>query len=167
MEFVHYSVMRDECIDALNINPDGVYVDCTLGGAGHSREIAKRLEGGLLIGIDRDREAIETARERLREFGDRVMLVNDNFSNIKNILQDAGVFTADGILFDLGVSSYQLDNAERGFTYRFDAPLDMRMSQDDYLSAREVVNTYSREELSRIIYGYGEEKNGKHADNKE
>ena len=158
MEFVHYSVMRDECIDALNINPDGVYVDCTLGGAGHSREIAKRLEGGLLIGIDRDREAIETARERLREFGDRVMLVNDNFSNIKNILQDAGVFTADGILFDLGVSSYQLDNAERGFTYRFDAPLDMRMSQDDYLTAREVVNTYSREELSRIIYGYGEEK---------
>lgn len=158
MEFVHYSVMRDECIDALNIDPDGVYVDCTLGGAGHSREIAKRLEGGLLIGIDRDREAIETARERLREFGDRVLLVNDNFSNIKNILEDAGVFTADGILFDLGVSSYQLDNAERGFTYRFDAPLDMRMSQDDFLTAREVVNTYTREELSRIIYGYGEEK---------
>ena len=158
MEFVHYSVMRDECIDALNIDPNGVYVDCTLGGAGHSREIAKRLEGGLLIGIDRDREAIETARERLKEFGERVLLVNDNFSNIKNILEDAGVFTADGILFDLGVSSYQLDNAERGFTYRFDAPLDMRMSQDDYLTAREVVNTYSREELSRIIYGYGEEK---------
>lgn len=158
MEFVHYSVMRDECIDALNIDPNGVYVDCTLGGAGHSREIASRLEGGLLIGIDRDREAIETARERLSEFGERVMLVNDNFSNIKSILEDAGIFTVDGILFDLGVSSYQLDNAERGFTYRFDAPLDMRMSQDDYLTAREVVNTYSREELSRIIYGYGEEK---------
>lgn len=160
MEFSHYSVMRDECINALNIDPDGVYVDCTMGGAGHSREIAKRLVGGTLVGIDRDSDAIAAATERLSQFGGRVTLAHDNFSNIKNILEDKGLFTADGILFDLGVSSYQLDNAERGFTYRFDAPLDMRMSKDDLLTARDVVNGYSREELARIIFEYGEEKYG-------
>lgn len=158
MEFSHYSVMRDECINALDIKPDGVYVDCTLGGAGHSREIARRLENGLLIGIDRDRDAIDAARERLSEFSDRVTLVNDNFSNLKDIITGLGIPAVDGILFDLGVSSYQLDNAERGFTYRFDAPLDMRMSQSDPLTARDVVNGYSQDELSRIIYSYGEEK---------
>lgn len=159
MEFLHYSVMRDECIDALEINPKGVYVDCTLGGAGHSKQIASRLkDGGLLIGIDRDIEAINVATERLLEFGDKVKLVNDNFSNIKNILDELGICKVDGILFDLGVSSYQLDNAERGFTYRFDAPLDMRMSQNDPITAKDVVNTYSREKLAKIIFDYGEEK---------
>lgn len=160
MEFSHYSVMRDECINSLGIDPDGVYVDCTMGGAGHSREIAKRLTGGTLVGVDRDADAIAVAGDRLSEFGERVVLAHDNFSNIKGILENAGLFTADGILFDLGVSSYQLDNAERGFTYRFDAPLDMRMSRDDPLTARDVVNGYSREQLARIIFDYGEDKYG-------
>ncbi len=160
MEFSHYSVMKSECIDALNINPDGVYVDCTLGGAGHSEQIAKRLDGGLLLGIDRDIEAINAAKKRLEAYADRVRLVNDNFSNIKDIVYDAGFSGVDGILFDLGVSSYQLDNAERGFTYRFDAPLDMRMSQNDTLTARDVVNNYSQKDLADIIFKYGEEKYG-------
>lgn len=160
MEFSHYSVMKNECIDALDINPDGVYVDCTLGGAGHSEQIAKRLEGGCLIGIDRDIEAINAATNRLADYKDRVRLVNDNFSNIKDIVYNEGFASVDGILFDLGVSSYQLDNAERGFTYRFDAPLDMRMSQSDTLSARDVVNNYSQKELADIIFKYGEEKYG-------
>lgn len=160
MEFSHYSVMKSECIDALSINPDGIYVDCTLGGAGHSEQIAKRLEGGVLIGIDRDIEAINAAKKRLMPYGDRVRLVNDNFSNIKTIVQNEGLSSVDGILFDLGVSSYQLDNAERGFTYRFDAPLDMRMSQSDTLTARDVVNNYPQKELADIIFKYGEEKYG-------
>ncbi len=160
MEFSHYSVMKSECIDALSINPCGVYVDCTLGGAGHSAEIAARLDSGLLIGIDRDIEAIAAGRGRLTPFGDRVRLVNDNFSNIKQIVNELGFASVDGILFDLGVSSYQLDNAQRGFSYRFDAPLDMRMSQSDFLSAYEVVNNYSQKQLSEIIFNYGEEKYG-------
>lgn len=161
MEFVHYSVMKNECIESLNIKPDGVYVDCTLGGAGHSLQIAKQLsKNGLLIGIDRDREAIAAATERLKDYQDRVKLVNNNFCNIKDVLSELGVDKVDGILFDLGVSSYQLDNAERGFTYRFDAPLDMRMSQSDTLTARDVVNTYSKEQLAKIFFEYGEEKFG-------
>ncbi len=159
MEFVHYSVMKNECIESLNIKPDGIYVDCTLGGAGHSLQIAKRLsKNGLLIGIDRDREAIAAATERLKDYSDRVKLVNNNFCNIKDVLLELGVDKVDGILFDLGVSSYQLDNAERGFTYRFDAPLDMRMSQTDTLTAKDVVNTYSKAELAKILFEYGEEK---------
>ena len=158
MEFVHYSVMRDECINALNIDPDGVYVDCTLGGGGHSIEIAKRLKGGTLIGIDRDADAIKAAGERLRDFKDNVRLVKSNFSDLVNVIKDCGFLKVNGILFDLGVSSYQLDNADRGFSYRFDAPLDMRMSRDDALSAYDVVNTYSKERLTKILYDYGEER---------
>ncbi|MBQ8606238.1 MAG: 16S rRNA (cytosine(1402)-N(4))-methyltransferase RsmH [Clostridia bacterium] len=158
MEFRHYSVMHGECIDALDIKPDGVYVDCTLGGGGHSLGIASRLENGLLIGIDRDAEAIAAATERLKEYSKKTLLVNDNFSNLKAVLRERGIAKVDGILFDLGVSSYQLDNAERGFTYRFDAPLDMRMSKSDVLTARGVVNDYSQKELSKIIFEYGEEK---------
>lgn len=160
MEFSHYSVMANECIDALDIKPDGVYVDCTMGGAGHSSMIASRLTSGTLVGIDRDSDAIAVAAERLAKFGERVTLAHNNFSQIKSILEKKGLYTADGILFDLGVSSYQLDNACRGFTYRFDAPLDMRMSQDDPLTARDVVNGYSREQLAKIIFEYGEEKYG-------
>lgn len=160
MEFSHYSVMANECIDALDIKPDGVYVDCTMGGAGHSSMIASRLTSGTLVGIDRDSDAIAVAAERLAKFGERVTLAHNNFSQIKSILEKTGLYTADGILFDLGVSSYQLDNACRGFTYRFDAPLDMRMSQDDPLTARDVVNGYSREQLAKIIFEYGEEKYG-------
>ena len=152
--------MARECIDALCIDPDGVYVDCTMGGAGHSTMIAKALTGGTLVGIDRDSDAIAVASERLSCFGERVTFAHDNFSNIKQILENKGLYTADGILFDLGVSSYQLDNACRGFTYRFDAPLDMRMSRDDPLTARDVVNGYSRERLAKIIFEYGEEKYG-------
>lgn len=158
MEFKHYSVMRDECIDSLNINPDGVYIDCTLGGGGHSLEIAKRLKSGTLIGIDRDTDALEAASERLKDYKDNIRLVHNNFLNIKSVLQDEGFDKADGILFDLGVSSYQLDNADRGFSYRFDAPLDMRMSRDDLISAYDVVNTYTKEKLTKIIYNYGEER---------
>lgn len=158
MEFKHYSVMQKECIDALDINPDGVYVDCTLGGGGHSLLIASKLKNGLLVGIDRDSEAIAAATERLKDYSDRILLVNDNFSNIKSILRENGIARVDGILFDLGVSSYQLDNAERGFTYRFDAPLDMRMSKSDFLTAKDVVNDYSQKELSKIIFEYGEER---------
>lgn len=158
MEFVHYSVMRDECINALNIDPDGVYVDCTLGGGGHSKEIAKRLKGGTLIGIDRDADAIKAAGERLSDFKDNVRLVKSNFSDLTNVIKDCGFLKVNGILFDLGVSSYQLDNADRGFSYRFDAPLDMRMSRDDALSAYDVVNTYSKERLTKILYDYGEER---------
>ena len=158
MEFVHYSVMRDECIDSLAIKPDGVYVDCTLGGGGHSIEIAKRLENGLLIGIDRDADAIAAATKRLEDYKDVVKLVKNNFSNVKSVVNSLGFDAVDGILFDLGVSSYQLDNAQRGFSYRFDAPLDMRMSRDDVLSAYDVVNTYTKEKLTKILYEYGEER---------
>ena len=158
MEFSHYSVMQRECIEALDIKPDGVYVDCTLGGGGHSSLIAQRLEDGRLVGIDRDADAIAAAGKRLEPFGDKVTLVRNNFYNIKEVLSDLSIDKADGIIFDLGVSSYQLDNAERGFTYRFDAPLDMRMSQADTLTAGDIVNGYSQKELARIIFEYGEER---------
>lgn len=159
MEFKHRSVLLEECISNLNIKPDGIYVDGTLGGGGHSYEIAKRLsKGGRLIGIDRDEAAINAATERLKPFADRVTVVRDNYSNIKSILEDLGIEQVDGILLDLGVSSYQLDEPERGFSYRFDTPLDMRMDQRQSKTAADIVNTYSKEELYRVIKEYGEEK---------
>ena len=156
--FSHYPVMLNECIDALHIKEDGIYVDCTLGGAGHSTEIAKRLTKGRLISIDTDINAIEVSKKRLEPYLDRVTLVNDNFKNIEDILERCNVSEIDGALIDLGVSSYQLDTPERGFSYMKDAPLDMRMNVTDKLSAYEVVNEYSALALKDIIYRYGEER---------
>ena len=158
MEYTHKPVLLDACIQALNIRPDGVYVDGTLGRAGHSLEIARRLTTGRLICIDRDQAAIDAARVRLAPWLDRVTLVHSNFSELKEVLSGAGVSGADGMLFDLGVSSPQLDDASRGFSYMQDAPLDMRMDTSAPLSAYEVVNTWSQEELRRILYEYGEER---------
>ena len=157
-EFYHVSVLLDECIHALNIKPDGIYVDGTLGGAGHSSQIAKRLTTGRLIGIDRDPVALKAAGERLAPYGDRVTLVHSNFCEIKQVLSDLGIDGVDGILLDLGVSSPQLDDGSRGFSYIADAPLDMRMNNEDTLSAYDVVNTWSQDELKRILYEYGEER---------
>ena len=157
-EFYHVSVLLDECIQALNIKPDGIYVDGTLGGAGHSSQIAARLTTGRLIGIDRDPKALKAASERLAPYADRVTLVHSNFSQLDEVLDSLGIEGVDGILLDLGVSSPQLDEAERGFSYMADAPLDMRMNSEDTLSAYEVVNTWPREELRRILYEYGEER---------
>ena len=158
MEFVHQSVLLRECIENLAIRPDGIYVDGTLGGGGHSYEIAKRLVTGRHIGIDRDPVALEAAGKRLSQFQDRVTLVHGCFSEIKDILGRLGIPGVDGILLDLGVSSPQLDEASRGFSYMMDAPLDMRMDKDAALSAYEVVNTWPREELRRILFEYGEER---------
>ncbi len=158
MEFSHKSVLLDECIEALNIRPDGIYLDGTLGGAGHSYEIARRLTTGRLIGVDRDEVALEAASKRLAPFAQRVTTVHSNFSELDKILDDLGLDAIDGMLFDLGVSSPQLDEAERGFSYMADAPLDMRMNRRDSLSAWDVVNTWSQEELRRILYEYGEER---------
>ena len=159
MEFQHKSVLLQECIDALNIRPDGIYLDGTLGGAGHSSQIARRLtEGGRLIGVDRDRTALAAAKERLAPYADRVTLVHSNFAEIDAILDSLGIPAEDGMLFDLGVSSPQLDDASRGFSYMADAPLDMRMDKDDALTAGEVVNTWPQGELRRILYDYGEER---------
>ena len=157
-EFYHVSVLLDECIQALNIKSDGIYVDGTLGGAGHSSQIAARLTTGRLIGIDRDPKALKAAGERLAPYADRVTLVHSNFSQLDEVLESLGIEGVDGILLDLGVSSPQLDEAERGFSYMADAPLDMRMNSEDTLSAYEVVNTWPREELRRILYEYGEER---------
>ena len=157
-EFHHVSVLLQECIDGLNIRPDGIYVDGTLGGAGHSSQIAARLTTGRLIGIDRDPVALKAAGERLKPFGDRVTLVHSNFCEIASVLEQLGISGVDGILMDLGVSSPQLDDAERGFSYMADAPLDMRMNGEDVMTAKDVVNTWSYEELRRILYDYGEER---------
>lgn len=158
MEFNHVSVLLNECIENLNIKEDGVYVDCTMGGAGHSREIAKRLsEKGRLICFDQDINAINAAKERLAEFGERVIIVHSNFENIKDKILELGIDGIDGVLADLGVSSHQLDEASRGFSYMNDAPLDMRMDNRSGLSAKDVVNNYSEEELYTIIKDYGEE----------
>ena len=157
-EFYHVSVLLDECIQALNIKPDGIYVDGTLGGAGHSSQIAARLTTGRLIGIDRDPKALKAAGERLAPYADRVTLVHSNFSQLDEVLDNLGIEGVDGILLDLGVSSPQLDEAERGFSYMADAPLDMRMNSEDSLTAHEVVNTWPKEELRRILYEYGEER---------
>lgn len=156
--FCHKPVLLAECIEALNINSHGIYVDCTAGGGGHSYEIASRLTDGRLIAIDQDADAIRACRERLAPFSDRVTLVKDNFVNLSSILAELGIPCVDGVLMDLGVSSHQLDAAERGFSYRADAPLDMRMDQNASLTAAVVVNTYSEESLRRILYEYGEEK---------
>lgn len=158
MDFLHKPVMLNECIDMLNIVPSGIYVDGTLGGAGHSLEIVKRLDSGKLIAFDQDIEAIENAKIKLKAYEDKVILIHDNFRNIKKSLEDIDIFRINGLLLDLGVSSYQLDSPERGFSYRYDAPLDMRMNQSSQISAKYIVNTYSEEDLKRIIRDYGEEK---------
>ena len=157
-EFHHVSVLLEECLEGLNIKPEGTYVDGTLGGAGHSSEIVKRLTTGRHIGIDRDPVALKAAGERLAPFGDKVTLVHSNFCEIKQVLEDLEIEGVDGILLDLGVSSPQLDDGSRGFSYMADAPLDMRMNSEDCLSAYDVVNTWSQDELKRILYDYGEER---------
>ncbi|WP_297420660.1 16S rRNA (cytosine(1402)-N(4))-methyltransferase RsmH [Clostridium sp.] len=158
MEFKHVSVLLNECIDSLNIKENGIYVDCTLGGAGHSSEIVKHLSrDGMLVGIDQDKDALKAAKERLKDF-DNVKYVHSNFYDIENILNNLDIDKVDGILMDLGVSSYQLDEASRGFSYMQDADLDMRMNRDNDISAYEVVNNYSEDELYKIIKDYGEER---------
>ena len=156
--FHHVSVLLQECLDGLNIKPDGIYVDGTLGGAGHSSQIAKRLTTGRLIGIDRDPVALKAAGERLEPYKDNVTLVHSNFCEIAQVLKELDIPGVDGILLDLGVSSPQLDDGARGFSYMADAPLDMRMNNQDVLTAETVVNTWSQEELKRILYTYGEER---------
>jgi 16S rRNA (cytosine1402-N4)-methyltransferase len=157
-EFFHISVLLQECLDGLAIRPDGIYIDGTLGGAGHSSQIVKRLTTGRLIGIDRDSVALQAAGERLSPFRDRVTLVHSNFCRMAEVTQELGIAGVDGILLDLGVSSPQLDEVSRGFSYMADAPLDMRMNGKDALTAREVVNTWPQEELRRILWNYGEER---------
>ena len=157
-EFHHVSVLLWECIEGLNIKPDGIYVDGTLGGAGHSSQIVKRLDTGRHIGIDRDPVALKAAGERLAPYADKVTLVHSNFCEIKQVLDDLDIEGVDGILLDLGVSSPQLDDGARGFSYMADAPLDMRMNNEDPLTAHDVVNTWPYEELKRILYDYGEER---------
>ena len=156
--FSHISVLLEECLEGLAIKPDGVYVDGTLGGAGHSSQIAKRLTTGRLVGIDRDSIALQAAGERLKPYQDRVTLVHSNFSEMAQVVRNLGLSGVDGILLDLGVSSPQLDDAERGFSYMADAPLDMRMDGQDALSAYTVVNGWSESELKRILFAYGEER---------
>ena len=159
MEFRHESVMLRECVEALHIRPEGTYVDGTLGGGGHAAMIAEKLtSGGRLIGIDRDAEAVEAAKERLSPFADRVTVVKDNFANFRSILAKLDIESADGILLDLGVSSHQIDDPGRGFSYRMDGPLDMRMDTDETENAADLVNTADRETLTRILREYGEER---------
>ena len=158
MEFNHQSVLLEEAIQGLNIKPDGIYVDGTLGGGGHSVAICQRLTTGRLIGIDRDQSAIEAATERLSDFGDKVTILRNNYSEIKKILSHLELSHVDGIILDLGVSSHQLDTTDRGFSYRMDAPLDMRMDCRQDLTAKDIVNHYSERELYRIIRDYGEDK---------
>ena len=162
MDFKHVSVLLDETIEGLNINPDGIYFDGTLGGGGHSYEILKRLTGkGVLIGVDQDGDAIEAAGERLKEFEGKFQLVRSNYSEIETILNDLKISKIDGIVLDLGVSSYQIDNLERGFSYKEDAPLDMRMDQRQLLNAADVVNGYTEEQLIAMLRDYGEERYAK------
>lgn len=159
VNFVHKSVLLDETIEMLNIKPDGIYVDGTLGGGGHSYEICKRLgESGRLIGIDQDEAAIIAGGKRLEEFGDKVTIVRSNYSNMKEVLQNLGIEKVDGIILDLGVSSHQIDTPERGFSYRENAPLDMRMDTRGNMTAKDIINGYSEMELYRIIRDYGEDK---------
>ncbi|MCM1308187.1 MAG: 16S rRNA (cytosine(1402)-N(4))-methyltransferase RsmH [Butyrivibrio sp.] len=159
MEFTHKSVLLDETIEGLNIRPDGIYVDGTLGGAGHSYHICERLgQNGRLIGIDRDGDAVSAAAERLEPFGDKAVIVRDNYGNIGRVLSELGIQRVDGILLDIGVSSHQLDTSERGFTYKEDAPLDMRMDRRMGMTAEDIVNGYSEAELCRVIRNYGEER---------
>ena len=158
MTFNHKSVLLNEVIESLNIKADGYYVDGTLGGGGHALEVFKRLESGKLIGIDRDSDAIKAATQRLNDYINNVIIIRDNYVNIENILKRENIDKVDGIYIDLGVSSYQLDTAERGFTYRFDAPLDMRMDDRNELKASDIVNDYSESELFHIIRDYGEDR---------
>lgn len=158
MEFAHTSVLLEETIKGLQVKPDGIYVDGTLGGGGHSSEVARRLESGRLIGIDQDEAAIEAASQRLSEWKDKVHIVRDNYCNMPIVLKELGIGKVDGILLDLGVSSYQLDSAERGFSYKVDTALDMRMDQRQTLTAAAIVNEYPEMELYRIIRDYGEDK---------
>lgn len=159
MEFNHYSVLLHETVDNLNIKPDGIYVDGTLGGGGHSFEIASHLTTGHLYGFDQDTDALKAAGERLACYGDKVTRIHSNYEFMKERLAELGVTKVDGIMLDLGVSSFQLDEADRGFTYRVeDAPLDMRMDKDNPMTAADIVNTYSAEDLTRVLYTYGEEK---------
>ncbi|MBE6629378.1 MAG: 16S rRNA (cytosine(1402)-N(4))-methyltransferase RsmH [Ruminococcaceae bacterium] len=158
VNFSHRSVLLDEAVEALNIRPDGIYVDGTAGGGGHSFAVASKLTEGLLVAIDQDENAIAAATARLAPLGERARVVRNNFSNLTEVLEECGIEEIDGLLLDLGVSSHQLDEAERGFSYQNDAPLDMRMDQRKSETARDVVNTYSEEELKRIIYTYGEER---------
>ena len=158
MEFHHIPIMLDRVIEELKIRPNGVYVDGTVGGAGHSSEILKRLsDKGTLVAIDQDRDAVDTARKRLADISDRATVVKSNFVNFDIVLDDLGIGSVDGVLLDLGVSSYQFDQADRGFSYRFDAPLDMRMEQTQEETAADIVNEYSEEDLVRILREYGEE----------
>ena len=157
LEFKHTSVLLKESVEGLNINPAGTYVDGTMGGGGHSLEIVRRLTTGHLIGIDQDQEALNAAKERLKDYADKVTFVKDNFVNIHSILTDLGIEKVDGILLDIGISSYQIDNPERGFSYKEDGVLDMRMDRDRKITAKEIVNTWSKEGLARIIREYGEE----------
>lgn len=159
MEFKHKSVLLDETIESLNIKPDGIYLDGTLGGGGHSYEICKRLsDKGRLIGIDQDEDAIRAASERLKEFGNKVTIIRNNYCNARQALREIGIEHVDGIVLDLGVSSYQLDTVERGFTYKYDTALDMRMDQRQSLTARDIVNDYSEQEIFHIIKNYGEDQ---------
>lgn len=158
MEFRHYSVLLEETIEQLHVKPDGIYVDGTLGGGGHALEVCRRLEKGHLYGIDQDGEAISAAEERLSSFAGKTTFIRDNYCNMKAALAAEGTEKADGIVIDLGVSSYQFDNQERGFSYRFDAPLDMRMDRRQTLTARDIVNGYPESELYRIIRDYGEDR---------
>ena len=156
--YKHYSVLLNESIEMLDIKEDGIYVDCTLGGGGHSLEIVNKLKNGHLYAFDQDKYAISKAIARLEGFEDKYTFINTNFSNIKSSLLDLGIEHVDGVIYDLGVSSFQFDIPERGFSYRFDGPLDMRMDQDSNLSAYDVINYYSENDLKRILYEYGEEK---------
>jgi len=158
---VHFSVLKDEAISALNIKPNGTYIDCTLGGGGHSLEILKRLKDGRLIAFDKDEDAIAFCTEKLNKYKDKLTIVNANFKDISSVLKNLNIQNVDGILADLGVSSYQLDTSTRGFSYMHDGKLDMRMNKSQALSAYEVVNSYSEDELKKILYTYGEEEHAK------
>ncbi|NBI06763.1 16S rRNA (cytosine(1402)-N(4))-methyltransferase RsmH [Senegalia massiliensis] len=158
MEFNHISVLLEESLNGLNIKSDGIYIDGTMGGAGHSLEIVKKLDTGKLIGVDQDINAINKSKEKLKEYKDKAILIHDNFKNIKQILRELNIEKVDGVLLDLGVSSHQLDTGNRGFSYHKDAPLDMRMNEYDSISAKDIINTYSVEELDRILKDYGEER---------
>lgn len=158
MEFKHFSVLLEETIEGLQIKPNGTYVDGTLGGGGHAYQVCKRLEGGHFLGIDQDEAAIQAAGQRLEEFKDKVTIIRSNYCNLKEILKEQGISGVDGIVLDLGVSSYQLDTIERGFSYKYDTELDMRMDLRQSLTAKEIVNNYSEKEIFRVIRDYGEDQ---------